>query len=40
MFGRSQGGEYSVVSFTERSELIRSISARRMTPKARKAHDQ
>ena len=36
LFGRSQGGRYLVVSFTERAEIIRIISARRMTPPERK----
>lgn len=40
LFGRSQGGKYLVVSFTERSEIIRIISARRMTPAERKAYEQ
>ena len=40
LFGRSQGGEYLVVSFTERAELIRIISARRMTTTERKAYEQ
>ncbi|WP_366931470.1 BrnT family toxin [Thiocapsa sp.] len=40
LFGRSQGGECLVVSFTERAEVIRIISARRMTPTERKAYEQ
>ncbi|WP_342769587.1 BrnT family toxin [Thiocapsa rosea] len=40
MFGRSQGGRYLVVSFTERAEIIRIISARRMTPTERKAYEE
>ncbi|RKT43342.1 BrnT family toxin [Thiocapsa rosea] len=40
LFGRSQGGRYLVVSFTERAEIIRIISARRMTPTERKAYEE
>jgi uncharacterized DUF497 family protein len=40
LFGRSQRGIYLVVSFDERAEIIRIISARRMTPPERKAYDQ
>lgn len=39
LFGRSQGGKYPVVSFTERAEIIRIISARSMTPSERKAYE-
>lgn len=39
LFGRSQGGRYLVVSFTERAEIIRIISARSMTPSERKAYE-
>jgi len=40
LFGRSQRGRYLVVSFTECAEIIRIISARRMTPPERKAYEQ
>ena len=40
LFGRSQSGKYLAVSFTERAEIIRIISARRMTPSERKAYEQ
>ena len=33
IFGLSRGGKYLVVSYTERSDRIRLISARQMTPK-------
>lgn len=40
IFGISKGGKYLVVSYTERSDRIRLISARRMTPRERKAYEQ
>ncbi|WP_295409323.1 BrnT family toxin [uncultured Thiocystis sp.] len=40
LFGRSQEGKYLVVSFTERAEIIRIISARRMMSSERKAYEQ
>jgi uncharacterized DUF497 family protein len=40
LFGRSQGGKYLAVSFTDRADIIRIISARRMTPSERKAYEQ
>jgi len=40
IFGKSRGSTYLVVSFTERSERIRIISARRMTTRERKAYEQ
>jgi uncharacterized DUF497 family protein len=39
-FGMSKGGKYLVVSYTERSDRIRLISARQMTPRERKAYEQ
>lgn len=39
LFGRSQGGKYLAVSFTDRADIIRIISARRMTPSERKAYE-
>lgn len=39
LFGRSQEGKHLAVSFTERAEIIRIISARRMTPSERKAYE-
>ena len=40
IFGLSKGGKYLVVSYTERGERIRLISARQMTPRERKAYEQ
>jgi uncharacterized DUF497 family protein len=40
LFGMSARGSYLVVSFTERPNAIRIISARRMTPSERKAYEQ
>ena len=40
IFGVSKNGRYLVVSYTERDERIRLISARTMTPRERKAYEQ
>ena len=40
IFGVSKGGKYLVVSYTERGDRIRLISARNMTPRERKAYEQ
>jgi uncharacterized DUF497 family protein len=40
IFGMSKGGKYLVVSYTERGERIRLISARQMTPRERKAYER
>jgi uncharacterized DUF497 family protein len=40
LFGVSSQGNHLVVSFTERSDTIRLISARRMTRQERKAYEQ
>lgn len=40
IFGMSKGGRYLVVSYTERDDRIRLISAREMTPQERKAYEQ
>jgi len=40
IFGSSKGGKYLVVSYTEREDRIRLISARTMTPRERKAYEQ
>ena len=40
IFGKSHQERYLVVSYTERSERIRIISARQMTPRERKAYEQ
>jgi len=40
IFGRSRGGRYLVVSFTDRSGKIRIISARRMTRREREAYER
>jgi uncharacterized DUF497 family protein len=40
LFGLSSKGNHLVVSFTERSDTIRLISARRMTRQERKAYEQ
>jgi len=40
IFGASKNGKYLVVSYTERGDRIRLISARTMTPRERKAYEQ
>ena len=40
IFGVSKGGGYLVVSYTERGDRIRLISARQMTPLERKAYER
>lgn len=40
IFGMSKGGKYLVVSYTERGERIRLISAREMTSRERQAYEQ
>ena len=40
IFGISKQGKYLVVSYTERGERIRPISARQMTPRERRAYEQ
>jgi uncharacterized DUF497 family protein len=40
IFGVSRNGKYLVVSYTEREERIRLISARPMTSSERKAYEQ
>lgn len=40
IFGCSKGGRHLVVSFTERGDRVRLISARTMTPSERKAYEQ
>jgi uncharacterized protein len=40
IFGMSRDGKYLVVSYTERSDRIRLISAREMTPRERRAYEQ
>ena len=40
IFGASKDGKYLVVSYTERDERIRLISARPMTPRERRAYEQ
>lgn len=40
LFGVSSKGNHLVVSYTERSNTIRLISARRMTRRERKAYEQ
>ena len=40
LFGISTKGSYLVVSFTERADVIRIISARRMTKQERNAYEQ
>ena len=40
MFGKTKSGKYLVVSFAEKAEIVRIISARRMTPSERKAYEQ
>jgi uncharacterized DUF497 family protein len=40
IFGVSKGGRHLVVSYAERDDRIRLISARQMTPRERKAYEQ
>jgi uncharacterized DUF497 family protein len=40
IFGASKNGKYLVVSYTERGDRIRLISARMMTSHERKAYEQ
>jgi uncharacterized protein len=40
VFGASRGGRYLVVSYTERGDRIRLISARQMTLRERRAYEQ
>lgn len=40
IFGKSFAGKYIVVSYTERNDRIRIISARIMTPRERKAYEE
>jgi len=40
IFGMSKAGKHLVVSYTERRDRIRLISARTMTPRERKAYEQ
>ena len=40
IFGMSKIGNYLVVSYTERNNRIRLISARQMTPQEHKAYEQ
>ena len=40
LFGMSKNGNYLVVSYTERGDRVRLISARQMTPRERKAYEQ
>ena len=40
VLGRSEVGRNLVVSFTERGDLIRIISARQMTPRERRVYEQ
>ena len=40
IFGVSRGGRFLVVSYTEREDRIRLISARLMTPRERRAYEQ
>jgi len=39
-FGRTSAFRYLVVSYTERRDRIRIISARKMTPRERKAYEE
>ena len=39
-FGRTSAFRYLVVSYTERSNRVRIISARKMTPRERKAYEE
>ena len=40
IFGVSKQGKYMVVSYTERGDRIRLISARQMTPRERRAYEE
>lgn len=40
IFGQSISGRHLVVSYTEREDKIRLISARELTPRERKAYEQ
>ena len=40
IFGISKQGKHLVVSYTERGDRIRLISARQMTPRERRAYEQ
>lgn len=40
IFGLSKTGKYLVVSYTERGDRIRIISAREMTPREQRAYEQ
>ncbi len=40
LFGASSKGNFLVVSYTDRSDIIRIISARRMTNQERKAYER
>ena len=40
IFGMSKDGKHLVVSYTERGDRVRLISARQMTPRERKAYEQ
>ena len=40
IFGMSKANKYLVVSYTERSDRIRLISVRQMTPRERRAYEQ
>jgi len=40
IFGASKGGKRLVVSYTEREDRVRLISARKMTPRERRAYEQ
>ena len=40
LFGKTKKNKYLVVSFTERADVVRVISARRMTPSERRAYEQ
>ena len=40
IFGASKGGRHLVVSYTDRGDRIRLISARLMTPRERKGYEQ
>jgi uncharacterized DUF497 family protein len=40
IFGATRGGKHLVVSYTERGDRIRLISARQMTPRERRSYEQ
>lgn len=40
IFGATKQGRHLVVSYTEREERVRLISARQMTPRERRAYEQ